>query len=150
MSEKENYTKHGENVTLHEENINVSGTADVTAQQTAKINKSNIQAGKGVNIKGGSVNIQGSSIISGGNVVISGQNVVLNGATITSDNNLEINSQTTEVSNEVSLTAAKAKLKGENLNITDNSSLNIKAKEYQEEVENKNLGKNSEFKVDKD
>ncbi|RIY34431.1 hypothetical protein CKF54_00605 [Psittacicella hinzii] len=147
MSNKTNYVNHGENVNVENKDVNVTGTAEVKGTKSATVKNSSISAGNGVNIRGGSVNIQGSSIISGKNVVIGGDNVVLDNANIVSSDNLEINSQNTKVQNEVNLEAAKAKLKGQSLEVNDDSQLNVKAQDYSEEVDNKVLGNNASINV---
>ncbi|RIY32301.1 hypothetical protein [Psittacicella gerlachiana] len=148
MSNKNtNYTNHDLDVNIHDKNINVTGNADIQAKKTASVQNTQLNAGKGVNIKGGNVKIEGSSIISGGNVVIGGGNVVLNGASISSNGDLEINSQTTEVVNKVDLEAAKTKLKSNNLSLADNANLTINTNEYQEEVAHKEFGENATLTV---
>lgn len=143
ITSPKDYVKHGENVHLDHEQVNVTDIVDLKARRQVNVAQSSIVAGKGINIQGGSITMSGGSMISGGNIKISGKNVSLNGATITSSGDLNINSDTMSVADQVLLDASRVDLRSQALNISDNSELDVHATEFDKYVDQEHLGHNA-------
>lgn len=143
------YNQSATHVAVTNENVSVTKDVNLEGKESTTVKGSSIKAGGGINIGGGAIRISGGSIICGGNVKITGGSINLNGASITSTGDFSLTADNLNINNDVSLEANNLAVTAKQLELADESNLNVTASEYYENVDSKKLGHNASINISK-